>query len=305
MSKDIPTNVPASVRAKLKNKADELGLTFNQVLQYYAMERFLFRLSMTDWADALVVKGAAMLRVWDGAVARPTKDIDFLGRIDSSPESIRSMIRECLEVATEDGLEFSAQVEVEPITIEDRYPGARAVIRGALSGALIVLQLDIGVADVVVPDPGWVDYPTLLDMESPRILAYQPATAVAEKFQTMVEKGLLNSRVKDYYDIWMLADSVEFDGTELRDAIRATFDRRDTGVPFTRPNVLGDEYTNQATTRAQWAAFAKKMNASGVEAPADFSVVVERVSNFLMPVAAAAAARESFEQTWEPRRGWS
>lgn len=303
MSKETPTNVPASVRARLKNKADELGLTFTQVLQYYAMERFLFRLSKTDWEDALVVKGAAMLRVWDGAVACPTKDIDFLGRIDSSPESIRSMIRECLEVATDDGLEFSAKIEVEPITIEDRYPSARAVIRGTLSGARIVLQLDIGVADVAVPDPGWVDYPTLLDMVSPHILAYQPSTAVAEKFQTMVEKGLLNSRVKDYYDIWMLADSVEFDGTELRDAIRATFDRRDTDVPYTRPNVLGDEYTSQETTRAQWAVFAKKMSASGADAPADFSGVVERVSNFLMP--AAAAARESFELTWGPDRGWS
>jgi len=164
VSNDTPANMSASVRARLKNKSDELGLKFDQVLQYYAMERFLFRLSKTSWADALVVKGAAMLRVWDGAVARPTKDIDFLGRIDSSPESVRSMIRECLEVATDDGLEFSTKIEVEPITIEDRYPGARSVVRGTLSGARIVLQLDIGVADVVVPDPGWVDYPTLLDM---------------------------------------------------------------------------------------------------------------------------------------------
>ncbi len=238
-------------------------------------------------------------------VARPTRDIDFLGRIDSSPESVESTIRECLEVAVEDGLEFSPRIDVEPITIEDRYPGARAVIRGALSGARIVLQLDIGIADVAVPDPGWVDYPTLLEMESPRILAYQPSTAVAEKFQTMIEKGLLNSRVKDYYDIWMLANTIGFDGVELRDAIRATFDRRDTDVPHDRPSVLGDEYASQEMTHTQWAAFAKKMRASGVEVPSDFSIVVEHVSNFLMPVAAAAAARESFDKTWKPGRGWS
>lgn len=305
MSKDTPTNLPASVRARLKNKADELGLAFGQALQYYAMERFLFRLSKTSWSDALVVKGAAMLRVWDGAVARPTKDIDFLGRVDSSSESIRSMIGDCLDVSTEDGLEFLTKIEVEPITIADRYPGARAVIRATLGGALVVLQLDIGVADVVVPDPGWVDYPTLLDMESPRILAYQPSTAVAEKFQTMVEKGLLNSRVKDYYDIWMLSDTVEFSGAELRDAIQATFDRRDTDIPRSRPNVLGDEYAGQETTRAQWAAFAKKMRASGLEIPLDFSVVVERVGNFLMPVAEAAAAGAPFPATWSPSSGWA
>ena len=155
-----PTNLPASIRARLRNKADELGLSFDQVLQYYAMERFLFRLSKTRWADALIVKGAAMLRVWDGTVARPTRDIDFLGRIDNTPEAISAMVEECLSIDSDDGIEFSAEVTVEPITIEDRYPGARAVIQGALSGARIRLQLDIGVADVAVPDPGWVDYPT-------------------------------------------------------------------------------------------------------------------------------------------------
>ena len=304
MSRGTPVNVAASVRARLKNRADDLGLLFDQVLQYYAMERFLFRLSKTRWADALVVKGAAMLRVWDGAVARPTKDIDFSGRIDSSPQFIESVVRECLEVATEDGIEFSMQIEVEPITIEDRYPGARAAIRGTLSGARIILQLDIGVADAVVPEPGWVDYPTLLDMEPPHILAYRPSTAVAEKFQTMVEKGLLNSRVKDYYDIWMLAETVEFDGTELRDAIRATFDQRETGIPYEQPNVLGDEFSSQGATRAQWDAFAGNMRVSGIEVPGDFGVVVQRVSSFLMPAAVAAAEQKPFELTWKPGDGW-
>lgn len=305
MSSGKPVNIPASVRARLRNKADELGITFDQVLQYYAMERFLFRLSKTDWADALVVKGAAMLRAWDGAVARPTRDIDFLGRIGNSPESIRAMIADCLAVEAEDGLEFSPQVAVEPITVEGRYPGTRAVIRGTLSGARVSLQLDIGVADVVVPDPGWVDYPTLLDMESPHILAYQPATAVAEKFQTMIETGLLNSRTKDYHDVWMLSRSVRFDGSELRDAIKATFDQRNTNVPYTQPAVLGDEYADQETTRTQWGAFARRMRASGVEVLDDFASVVQDVSTFIMPAAAAAAAGERFNLVWEPDRGWS
>lgn len=130
MSTNSPVNLAASVRARLKNKAEELDLTFDQILKYYAMERFLFRISKTQWVEALVVKGAAMLRVWDGAVARPTRDLDFLGRIDNSPESIESMIRDCLDVLVEDGLEFSSDVAVEPITIEDRHPGVPPVNSG-------------------------------------------------------------------------------------------------------------------------------------------------------------------------------
>ena len=305
MSSETSTNVPASVRARLKNRSDELGLAFDQVLQYYAMERFLFRLSKTKWADALIVKGAAMLRVWDSSVARPTRDIDFLGRIDNSVESVAAMVGECLAVDAEDGLEFSTEIKVEQITIEDRYPGARAVIRGTLSGARIRLQLDIGVADVAVPDPGWVDYPTLLDMEAPRILAYQPSTAVAEKFETMVDKGLLNSRVKDYYDIWMLSTTVTFDGADLRDSIKATFDQRGTDVPYRRPSVLSDEYSSQQAAQTQWTAFVKRLGNAGVEAPDDLEDVVDAINIFVMPPTAAAAAGEPFSQTWSPGKGWS
>jgi len=301
----MPNNLPASLRARLKNRADELGLDFNQVLQYYAMERFLYRLSKSDWADRLIVKGAAMLRVWDGAVARPTRDIDFLGRIENTPEAVAEMVRGCLAVDFADGLEFSAQFEVEPITVEDRYPGVRAVIDVSLSGARMRLQLDIGVADAVVPEPGWVDYPTLLDMEAPRILAYQPATSVAEKFNAMATKGLLNSRLKDYYDIWMLSRSVRFDGADLAESITATFARRETPIPASRPAVLSGEYAGQPERAIQWAAFVKRLKTSGIEAPEDLGEVVDRVGEFIMPVAAAAAAGEHFDLVWTPGGGWS
>jgi len=189
VSSGTGANLPASVRARLKNRADELDLEFNQALQYYAMERFLYRLSRTGWSDRLILKGAAMLRVWDSAVARPTKDMDFLGRFDVSSDTIAAVVRDCLAVDSADGLEFATDFALTQITIEDHYPGARVVLSATLSGARIRLQLDIGVADAVVPDPGWVDYPVLLGMDCPRILAYQPATAVAEKFEAMVSKG--------------------------------------------------------------------------------------------------------------------
>lgn len=305
MSNATPVNLPASVRARLKNKAQELGLAFDQVLQYYAMERFLFRLSKTEWADVLILKGAMMLRIWDGALARPTRDIDFLGRLDSAPESITAMVRDCLAVNAQDGIEYSTELSVEPISVEGRYPGARVVVRGSLSGARITLQLDIGVADTVVPEPGWVDYPTLLDMDSPRILVYQPATAVAEKFQAMMEKGLLNSRMKDYFDIWMLSRVLSFDGGELANAIKATFHARATPVPRDTPAVLTTAYSQQQTALAQWNAFKNRMARAGVETPGDLTVVCEAISSFIMPAAVAAAEGEPFALVWSPGRGWT
>lgn len=290
MTTENPTNLPASVRARLRNKADEIGLDFNQVLQYYAMERFLYRMSKTKWADCLIVKGAAMLRVWDGAVARPTRDIDFLGRIENSPEAVAAMVRECLAVEAADGVEFSADVSVEPITIEDRYPGVRALVETRLAGARMRLQLDIGVADIAVPEPGWVDYPTLLGMDAPHIRAYQPATAIAEKFETMISKGLLNSRVKDYYDIWMLSRSVFFVGGDLTESIAATFERRGTGVPSSRPAVLSEDYAKRPERMSQWSAFVTRLGVSGIEAPDSLVDVVDDINVFIMPPSVAAAA---------------
>jgi predicted nucleotidyltransferase component of viral defense system len=299
-----PVNLAASLRARLKNRAEELGLDLNQVLQYYVMERFLYRLSKTTWAECLVVKGAAMLRVWDGAIARATRDIDFLGNIHNSPESVAAIMRECFAAESADGLEFSPDVVVEPITVEDRYPGVRAKIEARLSGARIRLQLDIGVADVAVPEPGWVDYPTLLDMDAPHILAYQPATAVAEKFETMVSKGLLNSRVKDYYDIWMLSRTVAFDGSELAAALQATFNQRETEVPAVRPAVLGDEYSQRPEAIAQWTALVSRLGAGGVEAPESLADVADAIAEFVLPPAQAAAAGHTFAGKWVPWEGW-
>ena len=178
----MSTQTAIEIRRRLKARAVELDLDFQQAVLYYAMERFLFRLSHTQWSDRLVLKGAVMLRVWDAAVARPTRDIDFLGRVDDTPQAIRDIVAECLAVPLDDGLAFESEIRVVPITIEDRYPGVRVKVAGDLGGARFVLRLDVGIDDAVVPDPGWVDYPVLLHDEAPRILAYQPATAIAEKF---------------------------------------------------------------------------------------------------------------------------
>jgi hypothetical protein len=184
-----------------------------------------------------------LLRLWAGPGARPTRDIDFCGRSDGSPEAVVDLVRQCLEVEVPaDGLVFSPEVQAQPIVVDGQYPGTRVVLRAHLAGARVRLQLDIGIGDSVVPEPGWVDYPTLLDLPQPRVLAYAPATAVAEKIHAMVVWGLANSRMKDYHDLWFLATKVGFDGPELTAALVSTFERRATALPSVLPAALTEAY---------------------------------------------------------------
>ena len=301
----MSAQTPIEIRRRLKRRAAELGLDFQQVVLYYAMERFLFRLSQTRWSDRLVVKGAVMLRVWDAAVARPTRDIDFLGRVDNAPETIRGIVAECFSIQLDDGLAFESEIQVEPITVEDRYPGVRAKVAGDLGGARFVLRFDIGIDDAVVPDPGWVDFPVLLHDQAPRILAYQPATAVSEKFQAMIEIGLANSRMKDYHDIWMLSRTLEFDGQDLANAIRATFERRDTELPAETPAELTREYTGQPQTSRMWDTYRKGSSAAASDLPEDLQDVADTIAVFVMPAVIAAASDAVFGRVWTPVSGWA
>ncbi len=293
------------VRRLLRRRADELGLDFEQALQYYAIERFLFRLARSGSAERFIVKGAVMLRVWDAAVARPTRDIDFLGRGDTTPQGVLAAVRGCLDVSVpDDGLVFSDAVDATQAMLDDRYPGVRVRMRGELAGARFVLRLDVGVADVVTPEPGWVDYPTLLDFPAPRVLAYEPATAVAEKLEAVVDLGLVNSRLKDFYDLWMLASRMDFDGQTLVDAFGATFRARGTELPTTAPVALTAMFVEQDATSAMWRAYRSRLAASGIAAPAELADVVGGIRDFVMPPVAAAARREPFGASWSPGVGW-
>ncbi len=296
---------PNEVRRRLRRRADELGLDFQQAIQYYAIERFLFRLSKSDFASVLVVKGATMLRVWNGAIARPTRDVDFLGRVDRSPEAVEAVLRSCITVdVPDDGLTFDEVAITQLIALDGRYPGIRAKIRGTLEGARFVLQLDIGVDDDAVPPPEWVDYPVLLEGPSPRILAYHPATVVAEKFEAIVSLGLANSRMKDFYDLWMLATTLSFAGPELRDSIAATFANRQTQLPAEVPVGLTEEFAGQENVAPMWSAFTRRLNASGIPAPPSLLDAVRIITMFVMPPVLAAGTRGELSAVWSPEHGW-
>lgn len=291
-------------RRQLKQRASELGIDLQAAVQFYAMERFLYRLSKSRWSDKLVVKGAAMLRVWDAAIARPTRDIDFLGRIPNTPDAVREIVAECLAEPVEDGLIFSDVIDAIPITVEDRYPGVRVKLAGDLAGVRFVLRLDVGIDDAAVPEPGWVDYPTLLDDPMPRILAYHPATAVAEKVQAMVEIGMSNSRLKDYYDVWMLSQALEFSGQELVDAFTATFAKRETPLPAGAPPELTAEFAEQPATTSMWASYRSTLARARIDAPENLTELAAGIAEFVTPPLRAAAAGSEFRRTWTPSRAW-
>lgn len=290
------------IRRQLERLARTEGLPLDRLIQDFAVERFLFRLASSPWADRFIMKGAALLRLWGGPAVRPTRDIDFCGRIDASPEAVTGAIRQCLaaEVA-DDGLVFSPEVESDVIVVDGRYPGVRVVLRAELAGARVRLQLDVGIGDAVVPEPAWVDYPTLLDLPCPRILAYAPATSVAEKLHAMVSWGLANSRMKDYYDLWFLAITLDFDGLELVAALTSTFRQRDTALPAGLPVGLTQSFWDDADADRRWRAFVSHLRGDSIPSLRD---AIEVIARFVGPVMAAGAAAQQFKYGWARGGPW-
>jgi hypothetical protein len=304
MRKRNPTNVPASVHHRLLNMARETNRPFNELLQYYAMERFLFRLGASEHADRFVLKGALMLRVWNLPLARPTMDIDMLGRAPNSVDGLMEIIRQCLAVEIpDDGVAFDAKsLKGEPITLDKKYHGVRIRVYGRLGSARLSLQLDFGFGDVVVPGPTEIEYPELLDFGKPHLLGYTPESAIAEKFQAMVELDMANTRLKDFFDLWKLSQSLHFDGSVLAAAMTATFGQRGTPLPTSPPPALTESFTADQVKQAQWNAFLRK---GRLETEAGTLTEIARgIADFLLPPAYEAANGATFEKNWAPGGPW-
>ncbi len=301
--KNTPRNMAASVHRRLLNIARASGRPFNELLQHYAMERYLYRLSKSRYADRFILKGALMLRVWESPVARPTLDIDLLGRTGNDPEALAAIMKEvCGQPVEPDGLEFDGStVTSRVITEEVDYAGVRIRFRGRLGTARIVMQIDIGFGDVVTPEPTETEYPTLLDLPAPRLVAYPRETAVAEKFQVMLSRAQLNSRLRDYYDVWLLSRGFPFAGELLARAIRKTCEHRETRI-VAKPRAFSDEFANDAARQTQWRAFRRKSMLD--HAPAELTELVHAVREFLGPIAETLAGDRSFTGSWPPSGPW-
>lgn len=296
-------NIAASVRARLLSISRATNRPFQELLQYYAMERLLYRLCRSPHDRSFILKGALMLRVWNAPVFRPTKDVDLLGHVDNDVEDLAAILRDICQTDVEpDGLIFdAASVSAQRIKEDADYEGVRLKVEGRLDAARITVQLDVGFGDVVTPPASEVEYPTLLDLPAPRMRAYPRETVVAEKFQAMVFLGTLNSRMKDFFDIWLLARQFDFDGSTLAAAVRATFDNRKTTVDAA-PVAFEPEFFEHAETVRRWKAFVRKGGFS--DAPATLAEVIELVAAFLVPVAQAAQRGAPMTMTWRAPGPW-
>lgn len=250
-------NIAASVRQKLKNQAAQDKRPFAELLQYYAMERFLYRLTQSKHADRFILKGALMLRAWKSPVIRPTMDIDMLGKTSNDVDSICAQIADIVSIEIDDGLAFDSDtIRGEVIKENADYEGVRVRFIGTLDNARVTMQIDVGFGDIVYPDPVETELPTIIDSPVTKLLCYSRESAIAEKFEAMVQLGELNSRMKDFYDIWLLSRYFEFDGTELTEAIRLTFENRETGIPDVI-TAFTDDFIN--IKQGQWTAFHKRL----------------------------------------------
>jgi len=258
-----PRNIGASVRQRLLNLAHASGQPLELLLTRYALERLLYRLSMSTHRDRFVLKGAMLLVTWFAEPHRATRDVDLLGFGDATEDALLQTFREIMAVEVDDGVSFDLKgLRIEPIREELEYGGSRLRTTAALSGARIPITVDIGFGDAVEPGIEDIDLPVLLDMPSPHLRAYPPETVIAEKFHAMVVLGRANSRMKDYYDVWMLLNSFDLEPERLRQAIVATFARRDTLIPAEAPDGLSDAFASDAGKLRQWDAFARNLAGS-------------------------------------------
>jgi hypothetical protein len=278
-----PKNIAASVKARLQNVASKRGDDFNLLLLRYGIERLLFRLSQSPYADRFLLKGAMLFVVWDEKTHRPTRDLDLLGFGPSEKVDLIRIFQEVAATAVvDDGIIFDPKsVQADEIREDNDYGGIRIRLMGKLGTAEIPVQIDVGVGDAVTPAPETATFPALLDFPAPQVRTYPAYTVVAEKFEAMVKLGIANTRMKDFHDIWFLAHRFEFDGPTLRKAIEATFARRRTTLSQS-PDVFTDAFANDPTKQAQWAAFLRRNGLTGITN--QFSEVVAVLRKFIEPV---------------------
>jgi hypothetical protein len=244
MTRDRPRNLPRSVHDRLLALAHQRQEDFQMVLTHYALERLLYRLSVSAHRDTFILKGAMLFALWTARRQRPTKDLDLLGRGEPSLERLAAIFREvCGQPVEEDGLVFHPEtVHAGRIREDEEYEGARVQLQSRLGNARITLQIEVGFGDAITPGPETVVYPPMLPFPAAQVLAYPRETVVAEKFQAMVQLGVANSRLKDFYDVWLIAQQFAFTGPPLVAALTATFARRRTALPTAAPLALTAEY---------------------------------------------------------------
>jgi len=300
---------------KLLNKAKHTNRPFNEILRYYTLERFLYRLAQSPYAEKFILKGALMFTAWKAPISRPTMDIDLLGRVDNDVANLVRIAKEiCRQPVDPDGILFDENSVVGNQIIEEaEYSGVRIKINGSMERTRLPLQLDIGFDDLIHPAPSAIAFPTLIDSPAPHLKGYTRESVVAEKYQIMVSRGRLNSRLKDYYDLWLLTRQYDFKGKVLAEAIHKTFAHRGTPLApaFSKdfsdefqvgPIVILERFVEDEAKAAQWKVFLRTNRLEDV--PANLREIGKVIIGFLEPATIALAANQSFQKAWKAPGPW-
>ena len=299
-----PWNIAASVRARLQDLAREQQADFQRVLTRYALERLLFRLSVSPHKNLFVLKGAMLYVAWLADPFRTTRDLDLLAFADRETTSFLEIFRNiCSQPVADDGLRFDTEsILVEPSSGDRTQKALRVRTSAQLASAMIPIQIDVGFGDAVTPGPLELEYPVLLDHPAPTLNAYPRDTVVAEKFEAIVALDLANSRMKDFYDLLAMSRLFAFEGTTLAAAIRATFEQRATAIPHERPPPLTHAFLEDSRKFGQWRSFLTR-DPLLIDEP-DLRTVIREVGDFIMPAARAAIDDRRTLGRWTSDRGW-
>lgn len=300
--KEPPRNIGASVRTRLTERARAKKENVQLVLTRYAIERLLYRLSISSCRTHFVLKGAMLFSLWAPAPYRSTGDLDLLGAGDPAPDRIKDIFQKIASVpAPDDGVEFKVEtLQIEAARVEDEYTGVKVRLTASIAGAMLPLNIDIGFGDVVTPGAKEVEYPSMLDLPKPHLRAYPPETVVAEKFEAIVALGMGNSRMKDFFDIWAISETFSFESDLLARAIRATFARRQTPLPADVPIALTGVFADDLAKQAQWQGFLRRT--AFAMSPPRLSAIAERIRIFVLP---PIGRDEVAKLIWSPPGPWT
>lgn len=304
MTRRQPHDLAVSVRDRLLNLARERRENFQAVLTRYAVERLLYRLSVSKYRGQFLLKGAMLFFVWSGQLYRPTRDLDLLGTGENSVPRMKKIFGEICKIPVDDdGLKFlTGTIRGTRIREDEEYEGVRLTLAARLAAARISVQVDIASGDAVKSEPKEEEFPTLLPLPAPRLKIYPREAVIAEKFQIMVALGIANSRMKDFSDLWTLARTFPFEGEALGEAIAATFERRHTALPTASPLALTSEFSEDRAKQAQWKAFLER-----VPLPSDghtLTDVINLLRDFLMPPTVAIVTGRPFKMRWLAGGPW-
>lgn len=291
-------NLSASILARLLTLAKQRGDDYNLLLNRFAMERLLARVSASKHADRFLLKGALLFALWYDTPHRPTRDADFLGFGPDDEINLIVTFREIAALDLGDGIVFDPEsVKAQSIREDNTYGGTRITLMARIGSARCALQIDVGFGDAVTPGPQTVAYPTLLnDFQAPKLRVYPVYTVIAEKYQAMVMLGQANSRMKDFFDLAVIARRTELDGATLAAAIAATFARRQTALPTERALALTKQFSQDAAKLLQWQAFLNKNRITA----ASLGDTVALLDKLLWPPTQVATANSAATATWRP-----